>query len=65
MINNDKDAFLLALQLAVTIPDGQQDKFQDIVEMAENLATRLTPEEIEECKAIVEKEVQEFGGQVH
>lgn len=65
MINNDKDAFLLALQLAVTIPESQQDKFKDIIDMAENLATRLTPEEIEECKAIVEKEVQEFGGQVH
>lgn len=65
MINNDKDAFLLALQLAVTIPESQQDKFKDIIDMAENLASRLTPEEIEECKAIVEKEVQEFGGQVH
>ena len=65
MIHHDQDAFLLALQLAVTIPENQQDKFKDILEMAENLATRLTPEEIEECKAIVEKEVQEFGGQVH
>lgn len=65
MIKNDKDAFLLALQLAVTIPEGEEDRFKHIVEMAENLATKLTPEEIAECKAIVEKEVQEFGGQVH
>jgi hypothetical protein len=65
MINNDKDAFLLALKLAVTMPDGQEEKYQDIIDMADALAMKLTPEEIEECKAQVEKEVKEFGGEVH
>ena len=65
MIKDDKDAFLLALQLAVTLPEGQEEKMKALFQMVASLSERLTPEEIEECKAIVQKEVEEFGGKLH
>ena len=43
--------FVLALELAVTAPN--EEKCREVAEIAKDLATRLTPEQIEEAQATV------------
>tara|TARA_B100001559_G_C16485184_1_gene615689 strand:- start:1336 stop:1503 length:168 start_codon:yes stop_codon:yes gene_type:complete len=49
-LQTPKQAFTLALQLAITAPSAEMKL--DCIEMAENLAQKLTPSEIEECKRL-------------
>lgn len=64
-LTNDRDAFLLALRLAVTMPENASVKVLEIIMMAEEIASRLDPEVVEECKAIVEKEVSRNKVELH
>lgn len=64
-LTNDRDAFLLALRLAVTMPENASVKVLEIIMMAEEIAGRLDPEVVEECKAIVEKEVSRNKVELH
>ena len=45
---NNYEAFVIALRLAITAPTDS--KSQECVSMAEQLAQRLTPDEIEQAK---------------
>jgi hypothetical protein len=47
IIKNDKEALTHALILAVTAPDH---KLQEVVEIADEIASRLSDEDIEACK---------------
>ena len=47
MIKDDKQALTHALILAVTAPDH---KLQQVVEIADEIASRLSEEDIEACK---------------
>ena len=47
---NQKQAFIQALQLAITAPTDQLSK--ECVDMAESISVGLTEEEIEACKLI-------------
>ena len=47
-IENDYQALVLALKLTVTAPTAA--KAQECVEMAENFASRLSPEKIQRAK---------------
>jgi hypothetical protein len=47
MINNDKEALTHALILGITAPN---DKLQEVMEIAQIIADKLSDEEIEQCK---------------
>jgi hypothetical protein len=47
MINNDKEALTHALILGITAPN---DKLQEVMEIAQVIADKLSDEEIEQCK---------------
>ena len=47
---SDKEALILALQLAITAPD--EEKAQLAVDSADRLAAGMTDEEVEACKAL-------------
>lgn len=64
-LTNDRDAFLLALRLAVTMPENTTIKVLEIILMAEEIASRLDPKVVEECKAIVEKELSVNKVELH
>jgi hypothetical protein len=48
-IKDDYEALVMALTLALTAPS--EPKFKQCVVMAEAIANRLTPEQVEEAKA--------------
>ena len=48
-IKDDYEALVMALTLALTAPS--EPKFKQCVAMAEAIANRLTPEQVEEAKA--------------
>jgi len=47
IINNDKEALTHALILGITAPDY---KLQEVMEIAQVIADKLSEEEIEQCK---------------
>jgi hypothetical protein len=47
MIKNDKEALTHALILGITAPN---DKLQEVMEIAQTIADKLSDEEIEQCK---------------
>jgi hypothetical protein len=47
MIKNDKEALTHALILGITAPN---DKLQEVMEIAQVIADKLSDEEIEQCK---------------
>jgi len=47
IINNDKEALTHALILGITAPDY---KLQEVMELAQVIADKLSDEEIQECK---------------
>ena len=47
MIKNDKEALTHALILAVTAP---QDRLKEVIAIAEDIASRLDDDVIEDCK---------------
>jgi len=47
IINNDKEALTHALILGITAPN---DKLQEVMEIAQTIADKLSDEEIQECK---------------
>ena len=49
-IQNEKQALILALQLALEAPNEMMA--QHVIQMAESLAQGMTSEEIEACKAL-------------
>jgi hypothetical protein len=49
--SNDYEALVMALTLAVTAPSAQQ--LAAVIEIADNIAERLTEEEVERAKAHV------------
>ena len=49
--SNDYEALVMALTLAVTAPSAQQAAA--VIEIADNIAERLTEEEVERAKAHV------------
>ena len=49
--SNDYEALVMALTLAVTAPSGQQ--LAAVIEIADNIAERLTEEEVERAKTHV------------
>jgi len=55
-INNDIEAFTLALRLAVSAPTDELSKKP--LDIAEKISRRLTLEEVNEVKAMLEKEVK-------
>ena len=55
-INNDIGAFTLALRLAVSAPTDELSKKP--LDIAEKISRRLTLEEVNEVKAMLEKEVK-------
>lgn len=61
MIRNDAEALTMALTLALTAPSDE--KTQEVLRMAEPIMRRLSPEQIEDCKAkaleIVTNEMRE------
>lgn len=49
-LQSDKEALVLALQLAITAPTLAQSR--DCVKQAEALSAGMTEEEVEACKAL-------------
>jgi hypothetical protein len=47
MIKNDKEALTHALILGITAPN---DRLQEVMEIAQTIADKLTDEEVEQCK---------------
>ena len=47
MIKNDKEALTHALILGITAPN---DKLQEVMEIAQVIADKLSDEEVEQCK---------------
>ena len=47
IINNDKEALTHALILGITAPN---DRLQEVMEIAQVIADRLSDEEVEQCK---------------
>jgi hypothetical protein len=47
IINNDKEALTHALILGITAPN---EKLQEVMELAQVIADKLSDEEIQECK---------------
>jgi hypothetical protein len=47
IINNDKEALTHALILGITAPDY---KLQEVMELAQEIANKLSDAEIQECK---------------
>jgi hypothetical protein len=47
IINNDKEALTHALILGITAPN---EKLQELMELAQVIADKLSDEEIEQCK---------------
>jgi hypothetical protein len=47
MIKNDKEALTHALILGITAPN---DRLQEVMEIAQTIADKLSDEEIEQCK---------------
>ena len=56
MVLSDKEALTLALVTTVTAPDD--DKCQECLSIAEAIANRLTPAEVEACKIAAEIEIK-------
>ena len=50
------EALVYALLLAINAPDGLE---QEALEMCETIASDMTPEEVEACKAMVD-EIQDL-----
>jgi hypothetical protein len=55
MVLSEKEALTLALVTTVTAPD---DKHQECLRMAQAIADRLTPAEVEACKIAAEIEIK-------
>ena len=53
----DYEALVLGLTLAITAPT--EEKAQECVRMAEEIAQRLTPEEVEAAKAEAQQNISE------
>ncbi len=47
MIKNDKEALTHALILGITAPN---DRLQEVMEIAQTIADKLSDEEVEQCK---------------
>jgi hypothetical protein len=47
IIKNDKEALTHALILGITAPN---DRLQEVMEIAQTIADKLTDEEVEQCK---------------
>lgn len=57
MPKNDKEALLLGLRLAVSCPERHTNRLNEVLELCSIIASRLTEKEVEECKQIVEFEL--------
>ena len=58
--SSDFEALVLALTLAVTASD--EEHVSECVQMAEELAGRLTEHEVERAKKIAKETVERIGG---
>lgn len=50
-ITNEYDALVMALALAISAPDGQEDKIEQLVQWAEGIADNFDMETVERAKA--------------
>lgn len=62
MPKNDKEALLLGLRLAISCPEKHISRLNEVLEVCSVIASRLTEKEIEECKQIVEFEMNALKG---
>ena len=59
-ITDEYNALVMALKLAITAPEGQEDKVENLIEWAEGIADNFDMETVERAKAeAVDKAIRE------